>query len=621
MSQRYNTGNPRPSNSMKDLNDNALAYDDFINSDADEAVDRFSKPFPTVRKQVADRIDELVGASQNAIESAEIAASAAENVLFLSHLYTSVTEAQVAITAGTIPNGALFNVSVPVSSTPPRLADQYKNVDGVATLTGQTVASGEAINTIADSLPVVDRTNFWGGVIASDGAIGVAFRHSDNRPIFGNGGDLISSIDLVKNQSGRVAIYPTLADGMANQSIGDSFVLEMNGQDNLLTPCVFKKETDTMASPIFGITTDREVIHMSKSGYWGGIISGLNQIGIAFRDSDNRAIFGNGGDVVERIENLEKGTHEITTSADAYGDSIVAGSGGTPFPQQLAELIGNGFTSTNYGIGGQKSGQIAMRMGAKPTYLTLSGDAVPTNGQSVSITQINGVSATAAPTYPFMDVRLLSTNSNNTTNTLDGLICGVKCRITRTASGPNTDAKVEVYTLTALEGTGVRCLPGSLFVPLYAMQDHSSSEMWICAGINDYRSGATTSADYDNDVNAIKENIDAMVNFAERSGRKVLIFSLTNGNYAVELKDGIRYPKILEVNYYLSQKYPGYYVRSDSALDVREKMVSSYNSSIPQDVIDFGNDITPSSLRSDNRHPNTAGYAIYAALGNQFRTR
>lgn len=220
-----------------------------------------------------------------------------------------------------------------------------------------------------------------------------------------------------------------------------------------------------------------------------------------------------------------------------------------------------------------------------------------------------------------MDVRLLSTNSNNTTNTLDGLICGVKCRITRTASGPNTDAKVEVYTLTALEGTGVRCLPGSLFVPLYAMQDHSSSEMWICAGINDYRSGATASSDYDNDVNAIKENIDAMVNFSERSGRKVLIFSLTNGNYAVEFKDGIRYPKILEVNYYLSQKYPGCYVRSDSALDVREKIVASYNGSIPQDAIDFGNDITPSSLRSDNRHPNTAGYAIYAALGNQFRTR
>ncbi|UAN54457.1 hypothetical protein KGP26_07670 [Serratia sp. JSRIV002] len=43
MPQRYKTGNPRPSNSMKDLNDNALAYDDFINSDADHALDRFDR--------------------------------------------------------------------------------------------------------------------------------------------------------------------------------------------------------------------------------------------------------------------------------------------------------------------------------------------------------------------------------------------------------------------------------------------------------------------------------------------------------------------------------------------------------------------------------------------------
>lgn len=45
MSQRYNTGNPRPSNSMKDLNDNALAYDDFLNSDDDEALIDFKDLF------------------------------------------------------------------------------------------------------------------------------------------------------------------------------------------------------------------------------------------------------------------------------------------------------------------------------------------------------------------------------------------------------------------------------------------------------------------------------------------------------------------------------------------------------------------------------------------------
>lgn len=71
-----NTNNPLPSNSMKDLKDDALAYDDFINSDADEVVDRFSNPFPTVRKQVAVRIVELVGASRSALA---VAAKTSEN--------------------------------------------------------------------------------------------------------------------------------------------------------------------------------------------------------------------------------------------------------------------------------------------------------------------------------------------------------------------------------------------------------------------------------------------------------------------------------------------------------------------------------------------------------------
>ncbi|MGR7851272.1 hypothetical protein [Klebsiella aerogenes] len=49
MTQRYNTGNPRPSNSMKDLNDNALAYDDFLNSEADTFVDRMGSTQDSLR--------------------------------------------------------------------------------------------------------------------------------------------------------------------------------------------------------------------------------------------------------------------------------------------------------------------------------------------------------------------------------------------------------------------------------------------------------------------------------------------------------------------------------------------------------------------------------------------
>lgn len=59
MAQRYNTGNQRPSNSMKDLNDNALAYDDFLNGDADEVIDRLGKSIPTIRKTIRDANDKF----------------------------------------------------------------------------------------------------------------------------------------------------------------------------------------------------------------------------------------------------------------------------------------------------------------------------------------------------------------------------------------------------------------------------------------------------------------------------------------------------------------------------------------------------------------------------------
>ncbi|WP_434146446.1 hypothetical protein [Klebsiella quasipneumoniae] len=59
MAQRYNTGNARPSNSMKDLNDNALVYDDFLNGDADEVIDRLGKSMPTIRKTIRDANDKF----------------------------------------------------------------------------------------------------------------------------------------------------------------------------------------------------------------------------------------------------------------------------------------------------------------------------------------------------------------------------------------------------------------------------------------------------------------------------------------------------------------------------------------------------------------------------------
>ncbi|EPA2346809.1 hypothetical protein ACQ1HQ_005543, partial [Klebsiella pneumoniae] len=581
------------------LLDNAKRLDELTNGPAATVPDRAGEPLDSWRKMQED--------------NAALVDETRQNLIPLGRQYMTFADAQADI--ANIPEGSSTYYRSPDDSA---LAIEVMNVGGTLEPTGRVMVSKLYIDEIKNRTPNIDRSSYWGGIVAADGTIGVNFRKSDNEPIFGKYGALSAL-------TSSLTPFADIASGMATVNINSSFLVVANGTDGLSVPTIFNKITSTMFVKLFAVTTDEQVADIGRrSGYWGGIVAKNGLVGVVFRESDNRPIFGGGGerggDIFSRLEAVENNGGIVINKSHTAGDSTGAGTGapaGYSFPDQLAALIGNGFVATNYSIGGQKSGQVAMRMGAKPIYLTVNGDVIPASGGSVTITQINGVSATAEPAYPSQDVRFLSTPSNTTTYTLDGWISGIKCRVTRTSSGG-----VETYNLTALSGAGFRCLPGSLFVPEYAMQDHSDSEMWICVGINDFRSGATTAADYDADVAAIKTNIDALVNQAEKSGRPILVYGINTCNYPpVELLGGIRYQRILEVNQYLSQKYPGYYVRGSNGRDLREELVSRYNASIAQDVTDFGNDIVPSSLRSDPRHPNATGYGVYAELGYQTRQR
>lgn len=587
------------SSSPEVLLDNAKRLDELTNGPAATVPDRAGEPLDSWRKMQED--------------NAALVDETRQNLIPLSRQYMTLAAAQADIK--NIPEGSTTYYRSPDDL---HLAIEVMNISGTLEPTGRVMVSKLYIDEIKNRTPNIDRSSYWGGIVAADGTVGVTFRKSDNEPILGKYGALSAL-------TSSLTPFTDIASGMATVNINSSFLVVANGTDGLSVPTIFNKITSTMFVKLFAVTTDEQVADIGRrSGYWGGIVAKNGLVGMVFRESDNRPIFGGGGerggDIFSRLEAVENSGGNVINKSHTAGDSTGAGTGapaGYSFPDQLAALIGDGFVATNYSIGGQKSGQVAMRMGAKPIYLTVNGDLIPASGGSVAITQINGVSATAEPPYPSQDVRFLSTPSNTTTYTLDGWISGIKCRVTRTSSGG-----VESYSLTALSGAGFRCLPGSMFVPDYAMQDHSDSEMWICVGINDFRSGATTAADYDADVAAIKTNIDALVNQAEKSGRPILVYGINTCNYPpVEFLGGIRYQRILEVNQYLSQKYPGYYVRGANGRDLREELVSRYNASIAQDVTDFGNDIVPSSLRSDPRHPNTAGYGVYAELGYQTRQR
>lgn len=105
---------------------------------------------------------EAAGDSATAVSDAEAAAAAAteaaKNATITANLYTTIEQAQKAIDDGFIPLDAMFNVAVPAGATPPRFADQYQNVGGVATPTGVSYPSAEYVNQISTTVDELSQT-------------------------------------------------------------------------------------------------------------------------------------------------------------------------------------------------------------------------------------------------------------------------------------------------------------------------------------------------------------------------------------------------------------------------------------------------------------------------------
>lgn len=85
---------------------------------------------------------------------------------------------------------------------------------------------------------------------------------------------------------------------------------------------------------------------------------------------------------------------------------------------------------------------------------------------------------------------------------------------------------------------------------------------------------------------------------------------LSQINDASEPSGSPDYIAITGTNSYWATLYGAKYV------DVRAALVAAYNPNDPQDVIDHGNDVPPSSLRADGTHLNTQGNAVVAAQVN-----
>jgi len=118
----------------------------------------------------------------------------------------------------------------------------------------------------------------------------------------------------------------------------------------------------------------------------------------------------------------------------------------------------------------------------------------------------------------------------------------------------------------------------------------------IWAGQNNYTSPSTVQSD----IAAMVANLATIGNTNRYA--VLSIFGLTN-----YVKGTANYTIVTNLNANLLATYGQRFV------DVRSYLISRYNPTNAQDVIDYNNDVVPSSLRADNQHLNNDGYKAVGA--------
>lgn len=293
MDKRYNTGNPRPSNSMKDLNDNALAYDDFLNSESDTFIDRFG-----------NAKDTMIGATKKMAAATDaVIDEARQNLIPLSRQYMTLAAAQADI--ANIPEGSSTYVRSADGSS---LADEYINNAGTLEPTGRSMPSQEYINTrdceVFLSLNPKefnnDDTDISYAITDQSGNIAVSV------DIYGGGsftsGETGSAANYEFHNNDLSAVYAwTDVSGFV------SFYIDDTGK------------TSADAETGFEFHNDDSVLYYAISGADGVILLGFDSAGVLINGVDKTEIEELQGDVLSlqgRTTALENNVLSLNSRAD-----------------------------------------------------------------------------------------------------------------------------------------------------------------------------------------------------------------------------------------------------------------------------------------------------------------
>lgn len=312
-----------------------------------------------------------------------------------------------------------------------------------------------------------------------------------------------------------------------------------------------------------------------ESGHKAFWLSDAGKVFIGRRNLSDFMSFVDAADFPGQLTTLRAALYG-STKVLTIGDSVAYGSGSSnagvysvwarmraAFPETDCRTIA---------IGGQNGRQQAARFGARPAYCTVTGGEIPASGP-VTVTALSP---------PFL------TTPDNSAASTTGYLAGVYgtmlrsggvTTFTRAADG---DA-VPVTSATSEFRAETRDTAGDLY---------RDRILVIEVGINNSQEEQLNGT--------VADEVASIIEHARPLVKGIVVSSILNSRAAPIGSDA--YNAVAAANAQLKARWPNYY------WDRRAWLVAGYDPSVPQDVIDFGNDVPPSSLMSDAIHPNDNGH-------------
>lgn len=259
-----------------------------------------------------------------------------------------------------------------------------------------------------------------------------------------------------------------------------------------------------------------------------------------------------------------------------YGDSLTDGIGGT----RISVLLTKNFPDRiieNYGISGQNALEIATRQGGQPLLLTL---------------RDNGFAESSAVPVTNLSAPVLFTPDTDNTSTLSGTLDGVKCILTRTATGIGSTL-TEAYTVTPLQATKRIIAPDTQFYLDSAQKTRSYIQtLWL--GRNNVPN-----------LTGVLDLINSCVLYLDAPRRFVVVGVLSAVN-----ENAVANKAILEMNATLARNYPNYFVSSTPPSSA--EMAALNYAPAQQDLADIAAGFIPRGMRVDGLHLTTVGSQLIA---------